>query len=144
MTATAFIGSPIQFNRSFWAAGLWGAAVLVVTIGELLPGRSPPLVWASLGVSDKIERFTTYFVLAAIPVFGFETRKGVSSALSMIMLGVLLDLAQKFIPGRSYEFADIAANAAGVLTGIGIAWAILSLLVSSRRRSSSARSSRRG
>ena len=110
------------------------AAILTVMIGELLPGRSPLLGWvASFGFSDKIEHFTAYFVLAALPVLGIETRKGVFAALSMILLGVLLDLAQKFIPGRTFDFADIAANTAGVLAALGIAWIILSLLSALRR-----------
>jgi len=123
-----------QSPRHFGAAGLWGTAILTVVIGELLPGRSPLLAWvASFGFSDKIEHFPAYFLLAALPVLGFETRKGVLAALSMILVGVLLDLAQKFIPGRTFDFADIAANTAGVLAALGIAWIILSLLSSFRR-----------
>ena len=123
-----------QSPRHFGAAGLWGTAILTVVIGELLPGRSPLLAWvASFGFSDKIEHFPAYFLLAALPVLGFEIRKGVLAALSMILLGVLLELAQKFIPGRTFDFADIAANTAGVLAALGIAWIILSLLSSFRR-----------
>jgi len=125
---------PPRSPRHFGAAGLCGAAILTVVIGELLPGRSPLLAWvASFGFSDKIEHFPAYFLLAALPVLGFETRKGVLAALSMILVGVLLDLAQKFIPGRTFDFADIAANTAGVLAALGIAWIILSLLSSFRR-----------
>jgi hypothetical protein len=123
----------LHFNRHLWVVGLWCAAILIVVIGELLPGRSPLLRWVgSFGVNDKIEHFTAYLVLAAIPALGFEPRSGVFAALSMIALGVLLDEAQKFIPGRSFEFADIAANAVGVLTGLGIAWMTRSLLAPSR------------
>jgi len=125
---------PPKSPRHFGTAGLWGAAILTVVIGELLPGRSPLLAWvASFGFSDKIEHFPAYFLLAALPALGFETKKGVFAALSMILLGVLLDLAQKFIPGRTFDFADIAANTAGVLAALGIAWIILSLLSSFRR-----------
>ena len=107
---------------------------MVVAIGELLPGRSPLLGWvASFGVSDKTEHFIAYFVLAAIPALGFERRNGIFAALSMVVLGILLDLTQKFIPGRSFEFADIAANTAGVLTGLGIAWAVRRLQDASSR-----------
>jgi len=99
----------------------------------LLPGRSPLLRWVgSFGVNDKIEHFAAYLVLAAIPALGFEARRGVFGALSMIVLGALLDEAQKFIPGRSFEFADIAANAVGVLSGLGFAWMARSLIARSR------------
>ncbi len=97
-----------------------------------MPGGSAPLTWVdSLGVSDKIEHFTAYFGLAVIPVLGFVTRRGVFAALSMIVLGVLLDFAQKFIPGRTFDWADIAANTVGVFGGLGVGRAIL--LISRRR-----------
>jgi VanZ family protein len=105
---------------------LWIAAILVVAVGELLPGGSAPLNWVdSLGVSDKIEHFTAYFGLAVIPVLGFDPRRGLTAALSMILLGVLLDVAQKFIPGRNFDLADIAANTVGVFGGLAVARLIL-------------------
>ena len=138
------LGAPSRPDQRFWVVGLWFTALLTVVVGELLPGSSPVLIWlASFGISDKIEHFTAYFVLAALPVLGFETKKGVFAALSMILLGALLDVLQKFIPGRTFEFADIAANAAGVLAGMGIAWALLRLPVL-RPRTSRGRSIPRG
>jgi VanZ family protein len=117
---------------------LWIAAICIVSVGELLPGGSAPLDWVdSLGVSDKIEHFTAYFGLAVIPVLGFDTRKGLTAALSMILLGVLLDVAQKFIPGRTFDLADIAANTVGVFGGLAVARAIL--VISRRRRNSTGR-----
>jgi VanZ family protein len=99
---------------------------------------------ASFGVSDKIEHFSAYFVLAAIPVLGFEAGRGVFAALSMIVLGALLDVAQKFIPGRSFEYADIAANSVGVIMGLGIARITRSRLAAFWRRISGRGSSHPG
>jgi VanZ family protein len=116
---------------------LWTAAILTVCVGELVPGGSAPLTWVdSLGFSDKVEHFTAYFGLAVIPVLGFESRRGILAALSMIVLGVLLDFAQKFIPGRDFDWADIAANTVGVFAGLAVGRVILLVL---RRRNSSAR-----
>ena len=135
MAGTAFIGEPFPSQARSWVVALWIAAILVVAVGELLPGGSAPLDWVdSLGVSDKIEHFTAYFGLAVIPVLGFDTKRGLAAALSMILLGVLLDVAQKFIPGRTFDLADIAANTVGVFGGLAAARAIL--LISRRRKSS--------
>lgn len=126
MAGTAFIGEPFPSHRRSWVVALWIAAILVVAVGELLPGGSAPLDWVdALGVSDKIEHFTAYFGLAAIPVLGFDNRRGLVAALSMIILGVLLDIAQKFIPGRTFDLADIAANTVGVFAGLAAARTIL-------------------
>jgi VanZ family protein len=40
------------------------------------------------------------------------------AALSMIILGVLLEIGQYFIPGRTFSLMDIAANSLGVILGI--------------------------
>ena len=46
----------------------------------------------------------------------------------MIVLGVLLDFAQKFIPGRDFDWADIAANTVGVFAGLAVGRVILLVL----------------
>jgi VanZ family protein len=40
----------------------------------------------------------------------------------MIALGAALELAQKLVPGRSFEWGDMLANTAGVLTGMAAGW----------------------
>ena len=124
---------------------MWVVAILTVAIGELLPGGSAPLTWIdALGVSDKLEHFSAYFVLAVIPALGFEPRKGLMAALSMILLGVLLDVAQLFIPGRDFEYGDIAANTVGVFVGLGVARAVLKRVAARRRRDSTGEAVLRG
>jgi VanZ family protein len=98
---------------------VWGMAMAAVSIGELLPGGSAPLRWiAATRLNDKTEHFAAYLLLALIPILGFELRKGVLAALSMILLGVALEFMQRVIPGRNFEVADMLANALGVMCGI--------------------------
>ena len=39
----------------------------------------------------------------------------------MVFLGVALEFAQRLVPSRSFEIADMVANALGVLAGIVLA-----------------------
>jgi VanZ family protein len=101
---------------------LWFAALGATVIGELLPGNSMPMRWvAATHINDKTLHFTAYAVLAFLPVFGYRMRRGIPVAASMILLGVVLEFAQRLVPSRSFEVADMMANALGVLTGMTLA-----------------------
>jgi VanZ family protein len=100
---------------------LWILAIAGVVTGELLPGDSAAMHWiGAVGVSDKILHSAAYTLLAFIPVFGFRLRAGLISAGVTVLLGVALEFAQTLVPGRSYEVADMVANALGVGAGIGL------------------------
>lgn len=111
--------------RSSLTLWIWLSAIAVVITGELLPGSSKVLrLVAFTRVSDKLQHFAAYCVLAAIPAFGFERRRGIAAALSMIVLGVALEFLQRLVPGRDFEWLDMAANTLGVLSGILVSLAL--------------------
>jgi VanZ family protein len=103
-------------------------ALTATVIGELLPGNSAPMRWVGAShINDKTLHFTAYAVLAFIPVFGAKLRRGVPLAASTILLGVALEFAQRLVPSRSFEVADMVANTLGVSAGmvlalVGQAW----------------------
>ncbi|MGE5647004.1 MAG: VanZ family protein [Acidobacteriota bacterium] len=100
---------------------LWLVAIAVVAAGELLPGNSRPMEWIGAShISDKLLHFSAYTGLAFIPVLGFRLRAGLVAAASMILLGIALEYGQTLVPGRSFDSADMAANAAGVFLGASI------------------------
>jgi VanZ like family len=67
---------------------------------------------------DKLMHFGAYAGLAFLSMLAFERRRGMALALSMILLGVAIELAQHFSPGRTPDFADAIANSLGVLSGL--------------------------
>jgi VanZ family protein len=94
-------------------------SLVVVIVGELLPGDSAPMVLlSSTNISDKVFHFVAYMGLAFLPMLGFRPLAGIACAGSMILLGIALEFAQTLVPGRSYEVADMVANTLGVCTGI--------------------------
>jgi len=50
-----------------------------------------------------------------------HTTRVVTAALIALLLGIGDELFQRFVAYRSYEYADMAANACGVLLGLGLA-----------------------
>jgi hypothetical protein len=97
---------------------LWLTTVAFVITSELLPAHSAPMLWVgAMHVSDKALHFAAYTLLAFIPCFGFAQPTGISLAAVTIVLGVALEFTQELVPGRSFEFADMLANATGVVAG---------------------------
>ena len=69
--------------------------------------------------SDKLYHFLAYFWLSALPFFGFASaKKALAWALFMILLGVGLEFAQGFVPGRLFSIWDMIANSLGASAGI--------------------------
>ncbi len=114
----------VKLNPAIVAYVLWPAAVGIVVVGSLSPGDS----WLigsidRLGIWDKALHFTAYFLLAVLPAIGFprSDHRALERWFDGVLLGLLLEIAQKFIPGRTPEAADEFANALGVACGIILA-----------------------
>jgi VanZ family protein len=109
---------------------LWSALLCCVVIGSLLPAASPVMVGIGrLHVSDKLLHFGAYLALSALPVLGIRDRRtGTLAGLSMFLLGLLLEAAQHYSPGRAVEFGDVIANGAGVSCGVLFAFPLRILL----------------
>jgi len=93
---------------------LWGAMILFVIAGSILP------VKASSNVShmDKIIHFTAYASMALIPAFfAYNNSFIVKSAIALLIIGGLIEIAQYYVPGRGAEYLDMLANSCGVITG---------------------------
>jgi VanZ family protein len=94
--------------------GVWLVELAVATYYCLMPA-------ARLGTvpgSDKLWHWGGYLLLALpIPfLVGARARVWAAGA-ALVAYGVALEFAQEFVPGRSFELADMVANSAGVLSG---------------------------
>jgi len=96
----------------------------VVVLGSLSPANSSLMrAVASIHVSDKVLHFVAYVFLASFPVLGMRRKfEALVAAGSMMLLGLLLEITQHFVPGRSPEIADEVANMLGVLCGMALAF----------------------
>ena len=95
---------------------LWGISICIVIYYSLIPKVEFPINFWN---ADKLYHCAAYGWLALLPMIGFAIRRvALTAALSMIILGVLLEIGQYYIPSRSFELLDIMANSLGVILGI--------------------------
>jgi VanZ family protein len=102
--------------RRIWIAAIVVIVAAIVT-GSLTPRQAVPVEQ----FSDKLGHFLAYLALA-LAVSGISApRRLWRSMLGCFLLGASLELAQAaFTEHRSAEWADLAANTAGIAT----AWLI--------------------
>jgi hypothetical protein len=95
---------------------LWAISISVVIYYSLIPRVEFPIDFWN---ADKLYHCAAYGWLAVLPMIGLAIRRfALSAALSMIILGILLEIGQYFIPSRTCSLLDIAANSLGVVLGI--------------------------
>ena len=97
------------FKCQPWWRALGFAGLLAVAVVSLIP------VPAGIHGSDKLLHFVTYALLG----LGFTSlcctaRQAVSTAVWVVLFGILIEFLQGFTGYRSFELADMLANSAGV------------------------------
>jgi VanZ family protein len=104
---------------------LWAVALMIVVVGELLPGDSEPIrVLSVFSIDDAVVHFTAYAVVAMFPALGLPFAPLMACLIATELVGVVLEFAQMFIAGRSYDPWDVMANTVGVLAGTAAALAL--------------------
>lgn len=91
--------------------------------------------------SDKLLHALAYGGLAVLAVVGTSTRRGgpgraarLEAALLASMYGIVDELHQSFVPGRSASIADWLADSLGALAGAFVAGSAFVVLRRARRR----------
>jgi hypothetical protein len=102
------------FFRALWAICLAGVVWGSLVSGEELSSLEKVVPFLD---SDKLMHYGAYTGLAFLSTLALERRRGIAIALSMVLMGFLLELGQRFSPGRTPDFADALANTLGVSTG---------------------------
>ena len=98
---------------------IWAVSVATVVCLSLSPTLEMPCDSYN---ADKVAHLLAYLWLAALPFFAFLTPKSaLAGALCMVPLGIGLEFAQHYVPGRSFSVADMAADCLGVMLGIWLA-----------------------
>jgi len=92
--------------------------MVFLTIGSFLPSTSFP-TWVDLGGDrDKVAHFVAYFITSLLFYLTFRSRFKKTDIYAILFAagyGVLMELAQLFVPGRVCSLGDLMANFSGVL-----------------------------
>lgn len=105
-------------SRLFWRGAL-GALLLLVSVLAFSPGLPEP----DVGHVDKLHHAVAFLTLAASACFAYPGARG-RALLALLGYGMLIELVQLFIPYRSAEWNDVAADAVGIALGAMLAAAI--------------------
>ena len=105
--------SAVAYRDAFRFFFSVGVAVLCFTSVLLSPVPA-----ASIDMSDKLQHLLAYACVAFCGAAGFQGWRHLTTmAGGLILLGIVLELVQLGLPGRTASLGDVAANALGVLLG---------------------------
>ncbi|HNP18151.1 MAG TPA: VanZ family protein [Fulvivirga sp.] len=108
-------------NKYLIAAILWAILILVLT---LTPGASVPNY--KLFSYDHLGHLAIFSILAFLMSSGIYAQKQQMSKsiqlslLPAIIYGMVIEVIQEYIPGRSMEWLDLLANCSGSILGISL------------------------
>lgn len=100
------------------------SALIIVIIGIVYLSLRAPSESFQIRWNDKLGHILAYTVLTVNIGLLMKKSNWLYAAVAAFTLSAILEYAQGFVPGRTVEWADLLANALGVLLG----WTILKVL----------------
>ena len=81
--------------------------------------------------SDKSLHFIGFFILSLLLIFTFKNyaakRVYLKSLIIAIIIGIIIEIIQLFIPARSFSLLDLAADAGGIALAMMLTWSFSKL-----------------
>jgi VanZ family protein len=76
--------------------------------------------------SDKGLHFIGFFILTILLIFTFKNytakRVYLKSLIVAIIIGIIIEIIQLFIPTRTFSWYDLVADLGGIFLGMVLAW----------------------
>lgn len=107
---------PLRYPWAWWALGSLLAAGIAV--GSLVPGE----YLQAISIRDKVLHALAYFALTLWFSGLYRRERYWLVAIAIFAFGLALDVAQAGTSSRSYDLADVTANAGGILLALALAW----------------------
>ena len=107
-------------GRMLWTGAFWGG-LAILCLALLLPPQFLPGLpsFRAFGASDKFQHAAAFFALMTVGYFAHRMPgREFLTAASLGVLGIVLEVAQAAIPGRTSSILDAAANVAGVACAV--------------------------
>jgi VanZ family protein len=103
----------------FWLRALGFGAVTLVLLGAGL--REQPLE-QMFAEEDKLHHWLGFLVFALSARLAFPRVRWLWVAVGCLLVGLLIEAAQAWMPLRTASWDDMLANSLGVVSGLLIAW----------------------
>ena len=101
----------------------WLAAVAVLVAGIATGSLAPATTVTSIGVWDKLQHASAYFVLTAMLVGIVERRAYPLAGVGALLFGGLIEVAQGTLTTtRVMDWHDLVANSTGIVAALGSAY----------------------
>ena len=114
MSSKTKVSEPLPRFRSAWLALGWLMAAAII-VGSL----APSLPSAAGAVSDKFLHFTAYAGMAFVFAGALGRQRWLFLGIALFLFGAGIELAQEYLTAsRAGEWGDLAANTAGILSGL--------------------------
>jgi VanZ family protein len=97
--------------------GIWTGLAVVITVLYLLPNAGPP----GQAHLDKVAHLIAFGSIGFAAVLASARRWMTVPFLISIVLAMILEWLQSYVPGREYSIFDWAANLVGLSLGIAAA-----------------------
>lgn len=122
-----YLAPVTQQNKVTWMrllpAAVWGLAILILS---LMPGGPGGLNFLGIPHFDKIGHFGMYAIWTLLIYWPLQCQPARGSGRAVwialitgVVIGIVLEFGQYFMrQGRSFEVADMVANALGAMTGV--------------------------
>lgn len=112
---------------------LWVTVLLAVIEISTIPGSSEIHFLSFLEnwipSADKIAHLAAYIFMAFTVTLFFTEKKmcRIFSVMALIFLGIVLEVLQIHVVGRTFSIMDLGANLLGVVIGFSTAWFFIRL-----------------
>lgn len=93
-------------------------SLVLVVLGIVFLSLKPPTGRVEINVNDKFGHLLAYCVLVVNAGLLVSKSKWLFVAISAFVFSALLEYLQGFVPGRTVDWRDLVANAAGVVIGL--------------------------
>ena len=106
--------------KHFWRWA-FAAAFLTVSWLSLTPQEALP----SIRIWDKLAHALAFGALMALARLGWRAPGTFTIAALLLGYGLFVEVAQRFIPGRSFSLLDLVADGVGIaVAAIALAWVV--------------------
>ena len=118
---TSLLHSPRRDERSISSVQVmlriaFGVGVCAIVAASLLPPAQ-----ASVFINDKAAHFLAYALLSLIGTWTLSAKRSIALlVLSICALALILEICQRFSPGRTMEIADAIVSCLGACVAVGL------------------------